>query len=119
MNYKKITPQKIRSRLVRKGFFTQLPMPEFMPHLRLELEGQTRLYRTMLDHTLFDATSKEHSVRKDALKQINPDSSCINDFNAMCSNAIINPDKARTMMLNLLDNYFSHVFTETSCSFHR
>lgn len=117
MNHKNITPKKIRSRLVRKGFFTQLPVPQFAPELRSELEGQVRLFRTLLDHTLFDATSIDLAVRKDALKQIDIYSSCANDFNAICSNAVLSPDKTRLMMLNLLEKYFPHVLEETSCSF--
>lgn len=113
MNYKKITPQKLRARLVRKGFFTQLPYPE---GLNKELEGQVKLFRTLLDYTLFDATAREHAVRKDAIKQINPDSSCANDFNAMCSNAVLEASRTRLMMLNMLENFFPEVLVESSCS---
>lgn len=127
MNYKKLDPAKIRSRLVRKGFFTQLPINA------KSLEGEYRTFRTILDHILFDATSDDLKDRKEAFKLMNPEKiysvkgyneagqmvsvSNVQDFNVICSLAGLNEDKTRAMMLNFLDNFFPQVFVETSCSF--
>jgi hypothetical protein len=112
MNPKKINSKRIRSRLIRKGFFTQVPL-EYK-----DLEPEASLFRSVLDVSVFELTDMEnHELRKENLKWVHPESSCANDFNQVCEFALIKPEKARTMILNLLDKYFPKVLTETSCKY--
>lgn len=111
MNYKKITPDKLRARLIRKGVFTQFPIPEQMR----DFEGEIKIARTLLDLALHEATSPEEELRKDAFKFMNPESSCANRFDLIAETALFYPHRARSMMLNLLDNFFPEVLVQTSC----
>lgn len=111
---KTLDKQKVRSRLVRKGVFAQLPL------INKDVEAENILFRTIIDGVLFDMTSDNIADRKEGLRWINPEiSSEAAAFNTVCSLAGLKPQKTREMMLRILDNYFPEVFESTSCYFRR
>lgn len=108
---KPLTKEKLKSRLVRKGIFTQFPLED------RELERENRLFRTVIDYAIFDILSNDIEARNDAIKFFNPESSCAENFNTICMLSGLHPEKTRGLVVHFVDNFFPEIFEETSCPF--
>lgn len=106
MSFGNITRKKLRAKIIRKGIFTQLKYSD------VRLEREHRLFRTVIDYALYDATGKHKNKKIEVLKWLNLKDK---EFQMVCYLAGLNPSKTYAMFLYFLKNYFNEIYEEHTC----
>ncbi len=103
--FHKMPKSKIRAKIIRKGMFTQLP------YTNKELEHEQRLFRTVIDYALYDATVDVKEVREEIFKWLEHF-----DFKEVCYLAGLSHKHTYDMFLYFLENFFPKNYLEF-CSY--
>ena len=85
--------------------FTQLTYPS------KSLEHEHRLFRTVLDYTLYDLTTSSKEVRKEVYDWLDQDG---DSFKEVCHLAGLPKENTYNMFLYFLENYFKKYYQEYS-----
>jgi len=106
MLFEKMSPKKLRAKIIRKGIFSQLYYPS------KENEHDHRMFRAVLDGALYDFTSASKSKRFEVYEWLNPYD---DNFQQVCLHAGLDIVKTYNMFLFFLNNYFKDYIKEFTC----
>lgn len=106
MSFGNISRKKLRAKIIRKGIFTQLK------YMDVRIERENRLFRTVLDYALYDATGKHKNKKLEVLNWLDLKNE---DFQRVCYLAGLDIKKTYVMFLFFLRNYFQEIYEEHCC----